>query len=112
MRPRVAQTPGRARREHGGLDAVSEPQSMFDLLGEQDEDRAYFQTGGIGRSRDFYTGSAQYERELASIFGKRWLPVDHVSRFRETGSYAVLNVGDRSVLIVRGDHEIQAFHNF
>ena len=30
--------------------------SMFHLIGEQPEQRPYFETGGVGRSHEFYTG--------------------------------------------------------
>lgn len=85
---------------------------LIQHLGNQDEERPYFTTGGRGRSREFYTGSHQFEREMAEIYAKKWLPVDHVSRFQSFGDFATVTIGDRSVLIMRGDDGIQAFHNF
>ncbi|HEY0640205.1 MAG TPA: aromatic ring-hydroxylating dioxygenase subunit alpha [Pseudonocardiaceae bacterium] len=86
--------------------------SMSDLIGEQDEDRAYFATGGIGRSHAFYTGEEQFRLEMERIYGRRWLPVDHVSRLKEKGCYTTLNIGSGSVLIMHGDDGIQAYHNY
>ncbi|MFC5288228.1 aromatic ring-hydroxylating dioxygenase subunit alpha [Actinokineospora guangxiensis] len=86
--------------------------SMFDLISEQDGERSYFDTGGRGRSHAFYTGEEQYRLEMEKIYGKRWLPVDHVSRFKEKGQYATLNIGTSSILLINGDNGIQAFHNY
>lgn len=85
---------------------------MLDLLGEQDEERAYLETAGVGRDSDFYTGSEQYAREIERIFSSRWLAVDHVSRFPDTGSYTTVDVGTSSLLLMRGENRIQAYHNF
>lgn len=86
--------------------------SMFQLISEQAEQRPYFETGGIGRSHEFYTGEEQHRREMARIYGRRWLPVDHVSRLKEKGSYTTLNIGTGSVLLLHGDNGIQAYHNY
>ncbi|RLK57947.1 aromatic ring-hydroxylating oxygenase subunit alpha [Actinokineospora cianjurensis] len=87
-------------------------ESMFDLISEQDEDRPYFATGGRGRTHAFYTGDEQFRLEMEQVYGKRWLPVDHVSRFQEKGSYATLNIGSGSILLINGDNGIQAYHNY
>ncbi|GAA2997971.1 aromatic ring-hydroxylating oxygenase subunit alpha [Actinokineospora diospyrosa] len=86
--------------------------SMFDLISEQDEDRPYFATGGRGRTHAFYTGEEQFRLEMERVYGKKWLPVDHVSRFPEKGSYATLNIGSGSILLLNGDNGIQAYHNY
>lgn len=91
---------------------MTRPSSMLNLIGKQEEERPYFETGGVGRSHEFYTGEAQYRREMSRIYGRRWLPVDHVSRFKERGTYATLNIGSGSVLIMHGDDGIQAYHNY
>ncbi|MFI9119637.1 SRPBCC family protein [Streptomyces bikiniensis] len=86
--------------------------SMFDLISDQDEDRPYFETGGIGRSHGFYTGEEQFRREMSRIYGRRWLPVDHVSRLKEKGAYSTLNIGSGSILLIHGDDGIQGYHNY
>ncbi|MBM7774795.1 Rieske 2Fe-2S family protein [Actinokineospora baliensis] len=86
--------------------------SMFDLISEQDENRPYFATGGRGRTHAFYTGEEQFRLEMEQVYGKKWLPVDHVSRFQEKGSYATLNIGSGSILLINGDNGIQAYHNY
>lgn len=83
-----------------------------DNLSEQDENRSYFETGGEGQSHSFYTSAEQFDAEMETIYGEKWLPVDHVSRLEEVGQFATLSIGPSSVLIVRGDEGIQAFHNF
>ncbi|MGW3561087.1 Rieske 2Fe-2S domain-containing protein, partial [Streptomyces sp. NPDC000963] len=86
--------------------------SMFDLISDQNEDRPYFETGGIGRSHGFYTGEEQFRREMSRIYGRRWLPVDHVSRLKEKGAYSTLNIGSGSILLIHGDNGIQGYHNY
>ncbi|MBO4236225.1 MULTISPECIES: aromatic ring-hydroxylating oxygenase subunit alpha [Pseudonocardia] len=86
--------------------------SMFDRIGEQDPDREYFATGGTGRSHDFYTGEEQFRREMKEIYGRRWLPVDHVSRLSDKGSYTTLDIGTGSILLLHGDEGVRAYHNY
>lgn len=91
---------------------MSSPSSMFDRIGDQDPERPYYETGGIGRSHEFYTGEVQHRRELAHIYGRRWLPVDHVSRLSEKGSYTTLDIGTGSILLLHGDEGIRGYHNY
>ncbi|WP_206539259.1 aromatic ring-hydroxylating oxygenase subunit alpha [Nocardiopsis halotolerans] len=91
---------------------MSEASSMFDLISEQNEEREYFDTGGVGQSHEFYTGEEQFVREMRDIYGRRWLPVDHVSRLPEPGCFTTLNIGSGSLLLLRGDEGIQAYHNY
>lgn len=86
--------------------------SLIDQVSPQNDDREYFGTGGIGRSHEFYTGEEQFRREMQSVYGVKWLPVDHVSRLKEKGQYATVDIGASSVLLVHGDDGIQAFHNY
>ncbi|MEX5635159.1 aromatic ring-hydroxylating oxygenase subunit alpha [Parafrankia sp. FMc2] len=91
---------------------MTQPSSMFDLIGEQAEDRPYYETGGRGRSHEFYTGEEQFRREMDRIYGRRWLPVEHVSRLRDKGSYSTVGIGTGSVLLLHGDDGVQAYHNY
>ena len=84
---------------------MNNPTLLIDRLNHQDEEREYYNTGGVCRSHEFYTGAEQF-------YGAKWLPVDHVSRFKDLGSFATVSIGRASVLIVRGDDGIQAFHNY
>lgn len=86
--------------------------ALIDRISPQDEEREYFATGGAGRSHEFYTGEEQFRREMRSIFGRKWLPVDHVSRLSQPGQYATVDIGPSSVLLINGDEGIQAFHNY
>jgi glycine betaine catabolism A len=49
---------------------------------------------------------------MSRIYGRHWLPVDHVSRLKEKGAYSTLNIGSGSVLLLHGDDDIQAYHNY
>jgi Rieske 2Fe-2S family protein len=54
-----------------------------------------------------------YRLELDRIWRPAWLFAAHSAEVREAGQRVVFNVGDDSVLILRGDDgEVRAFHNF
>ncbi|MGW5877620.1 aromatic ring-hydroxylating oxygenase subunit alpha [Nocardiopsis terrae] len=91
---------------------MTDASSMFDLISEQNEEREYFDTGGIGQSHEFYTGEEQFRREMRLVYGQRWLPVDHVSRLPEPGCFTTLNIGSGSILLLHGDEGIRAYHNY
>jgi len=60
----------------------------------------------------YYFDPEIYEREKHTIFNRTWQYVCHVSRLTESGSYAVRDIADQSVVVVRDrDGEIRAFHN-
>lgn len=60
----------------------------------------------------FYHSPGQYRRELACIFYRTWQYVCHVSTLSEAGAYKVRDIGEQSVLVLRGkDGEMRAFHN-
>lgn len=60
----------------------------------------------------FYHDPSQYRRELEHIFLRTWQYVCHVSQLNQAGAFKVRDVGDQSVLVLRGqDLELRAFHN-
>lgn len=60
----------------------------------------------------FYFDADIFEREKQAIFNRTWQYVCHISQLAEPGSYAVRDLGDQSVVVVRGsDNELRAFHN-
>lgn len=60
----------------------------------------------------FYYDPDIFEREKRAIFTRTWQYVCHVSRLTEPGSYAVRDIGDQSIIVVRdGEGQLRAFHN-
>lgn len=92
------------------------PTSIRSMLGPQlaetQQDRPFASTGARGRSREFYTGDEQYEKEMTEIFGRHWLPVEHVSRLKEKGAFVTLKFDNIHILLMRGDDGIKAYHNY
>jgi phenylpropionate dioxygenase-like ring-hydroxylating dioxygenase large terminal subunit len=53
-----------------------------------------------------------YELELKRIFYSKWLPVCHVSQLPKLGDIKVQDIGNKSVIITRGEKgQLRAFHN-
>ena len=51
-------------------------------------------------------------REQAAIFARTWQLAGHVADLAEPGRFVTVQVGDESVLVVRGeDGELRAFRN-
>jgi phenylpropionate dioxygenase-like ring-hydroxylating dioxygenase large terminal subunit len=60
----------------------------------------------------FYYDAEIFAAEKLAIFNRTWQYVCHVSQVAEPGSYSVRDIGDQSVVVVRGeDSELRAFHN-
>jgi len=60
----------------------------------------------------YYYDPQIFEREKLAIFNRTWQYVCHVSRLRNPGDYSVRDIGDQSVVVLRGpDGELRAFHN-
>lgn len=62
----------------------------------------------LGRYTD--PGFAQLERDL--LFGRSWLYAAHDSQLPDTGSYRLVDIMGRAIVLVRGDDgEVRAFAN-
>jgi Rieske 2Fe-2S family protein len=62
--------------------------------------------------RPFYTDPAIFDIDLERVFMKRWLFVGHTSRVPRPGDYFTYEIGNESLIIVRGkDQEIRALFN-
>jgi glycine betaine catabolism A len=60
----------------------------------------------------WYFDPAQYQRELTQIWYRNWIYACRSSELAETRSFRTLEVGDQSIVLVRGeDGELRAFHN-
>jgi choline monooxygenase len=60
----------------------------------------------------YYHDADVYGREMPAIFYRAWQYACHVSLLAEPGHYFVRDIGDQSVVVLRGDDgELRAFHN-
>lgn len=60
----------------------------------------------------YYYDTDVYAREIQSIFSNTWQYACHSSLVSEAGSYAVRDIGDQSVIVIRDQNgELQAHHN-
>ena len=59
-----------------------------------------------------YWDAEVYARELDAVFCRSWNFAGHVELVREPGQYTTVEIGDQSVVVVRGkDGELRAFYN-
>jgi phenylpropionate dioxygenase-like ring-hydroxylating dioxygenase large terminal subunit len=62
--------------------------------------------------RPFYRDPLLFRRDIERIFLRHWLCVGHVSNFRTTGDFKIVEIAGESAIIVRGgDGELRAFVN-
>ena len=60
----------------------------------------------------FYFDPAHHQREMTQIWYRNWIYVCRSSEVGTPRSFRTLEVGDQSILVVRGeDHIARAFHN-
>ena len=50
----------------------------------------------------FYRSEAIYRRDLSEVFYRHWVYAGHVSQAPDAGSYFLADVGEESVIVVRG----------
>ena len=74
-----------------------EPQAINTLISEQLSPMRK----GHGLARGFYREKEIYERDLERIFLRSWIYAGHVSEFPKVGDYALFDLADESVIIVR-----------
>ena len=63
--------------------------------------------------KDIFFREDVYQLELENIFyGPEWHPVAHTGELPDNGDFKTINVGERPILIIRGDDgEIRTFYN-
>lgn len=67
---------------------------------------------GFALEQPFYRDAKIFEQDMARIFRRLWLLVDHESRIPETGHYFLFEVAGESIIIIRGtEGEVRAFYN-
>ena len=60
----------------------------------------------------FYTNNEIFELDLKNIFSKQWVFVGHVTRISNQGDYFLFEIGNESIIIIRGkDNNIYAHYN-
>jgi len=70
------------------------------------------QKPGYSLDQRFYTDPDIYELEVEKIINRNWILAGHVSQLPEPGDFKVLNVGEESAIIVRGeDGNLRGFAN-
>jgi nitrite reductase/ring-hydroxylating ferredoxin subunit len=57
--------------------------------------------GAVSPEPEFFTGYDVFRAETALLCVKPWLAVDHASRLAEDGDYFRVDIGSRSVVVVR-----------
>lgn len=67
---------------------------------------------GWSLERPFYTDPELFRADLDRVFFRYWLFVGHVSQVRETGDYFTYEIGDESIIVIRGrDGDVHALFN-
>ena len=68
--------------------------------------------GGVGPMPELFDAHEVFAAELALLFVRPWLAVDHHSRLAADGDHFRVDVGPRSVLLVReSEHSVHALRN-
>jgi len=63
-------------------------------------------------AQPFYNDPQIFRRDFERIFLKQWVFAGHVSRVRNPGDYFLFNIGNESIIIIRGkEGEIHALYN-
>ncbi|MBT6510745.1 MAG: Rieske (2Fe-2S) protein, partial [Rhodospirillaceae bacterium] len=70
------------------------------------------QQPGYTLEQPFYRDPGIFKRDLDMVVAKSWLYVAHASEIPEKGDYLLYNIGEESIILVRGrDREVRAFFN-
>ncbi|WP_066049359.1 aromatic ring-hydroxylating dioxygenase subunit alpha [Halioglobus sp. HI00S01] len=60
----------------------------------------------------WYRDADHYQRELRAIWYRQWMYVDRVDSLPDPGNYRIVQIGDQSIIVLRGnDGVFRAFHN-
>lgn len=71
-----------------------------------------YRTPGFSLPGELYTSDEAYATDLQAIFGRSWLFVANEADIPEAGDYVSIDIGDRSVIVIRDDEDaVRAFHN-
>ncbi len=63
-------------------------------------------------SQEFYIDENIFQKDMEGVISKQWLLVEHESRIKQPGDYFLFEIGDESIIIIRGeDNEVYAHYN-
>jgi len=67
---------------------------------------------GWSLPREHYLDEGAYDADLEAVWRRHWLFVAHSCDLRERGDFLVFDLGDESIIVVRGeDWQLRALHN-
>jgi Rieske 2Fe-2S family protein len=67
---------------------------------------------GWSLERPFYTDAGIFATDLERIFMRQWLFAGHTSQVRKPGDYFTFEIGNESIIIIRGqDEKVRALFN-
>ena len=70
------------------------------------------QRPGFSLEQSFYADPSVFERDLARMFRRHWLFVDHASRIPDAGDYFLYEIAGESIILLRDrDGAIRAHYN-
>ena len=62
--------------------------------------------------REYYLSEERYREELDKIWNQQWVYVGHLSQIKSKGDFITYDIGDESVIIIRGEgDEVRAHLN-
>jgi Rieske 2Fe-2S family protein len=59
---------------------------------------------GYSLERPFYTDPAFHDLDIDAVFSNEWLFACNVAEIAREGDYITLDIGDTSVVVLRGKH--------
>lgn len=93
-----------AKRIKGRGGRLIDREAVLDMLAQRTPDYSLEQA--------FYNDQALFDIDMEGIFSQEWLFAGLICEIPKKGNYLTLDIGDNSIVIVRGDdNKIYAHHN-
>ena len=61
--------------------------------------------------QQFYTDPSIYDIDLETFFYNQWIFIGHESRIPKKGDYFLFDIGNESIIVIRGDSKVNCFYN-
>jgi len=61
--------------------------------------------------QQFYTDPSIYDIDLETFFYNQWIFIGHESRIPKKGDYFLFNIGNESIIVIRGENKVNCFYN-
>ena len=61
--------------------------------------------------QSFYTDPNIFRNDLETFFYNQWIFIGHESRIPKKGDYFLFNIGNESIIVIRGDNKVNCFYN-